>query len=73
MTTPKTYAQGVKTLIPSARAEGWRYADLSLIRGRELPLAGEEASSKIPEPITGWPVIVIANGSYGRPMAASHG
>lgn len=62
MTTGKTYADQIKTRIPDPKTEGWRYADLSLVRGREQTLAGEKDLAKTPDPVTGWPVIVIGNG-----------
>lgn len=62
MSKSATYAKNANHLIPGPREENWRYADLSLIRGNDLPIAKEEPSLHKPIPISKWPRLVIGNG-----------
>lgn len=51
--------------IPTAKAEDWRYANLSSLRSAHLPSAVVNLKSKTPriKGITGWPLVVVHNGA----------
>lgn len=54
--------EDVKSLIPAPKAEDWRYADLTLVRTKALPLAETDGAKGAVSSVTKWPVIAFVNG-----------
>jgi len=62
MSNRAAYLEDVKTHLPGPKAEGWRYADLSLLRTENPPLADPSDISEKPGSVSGWPTLIIGNG-----------